>query len=383
MSKPNFFDNDPIRPHTNSSGSPESEAYNESMKLGIEKTELNIERDGWVSDTIEKEEVEVKSEEEINEVNVEEESQEAKEEQEIQDDNIKRLSAFMEDRSYEIPAEAKLKHKVDGEEVEVTVQELLNNYSGKQAWDKKFSELDKERQVYKKDLEFVDSYISKFSQKSKENPVEALEFLAQSVGLDPFEYKKNLRNQLISHYKDYLEMTDQERFQYEQREELDYLKRQRETERQRIHEEQAQRELQGRFNEIQQTYQIDEDRMNYLKTELVDFYKTEVTPENVAALHEQLVRLDRVDSALEKLDKRFLDDDNKVLTLESFIRSNPHVSDEEIFETAKKLWGADTKKVINEVKRVERKSQPPREPNRQEYKPRYTSPNSINLFEND
>ena len=77
---------------------------------------------------------EEKSEEEIIA-----EAKEAKEEE------IKKLIAKYGEENLEMPANAIFKHKVDGEEVDVELQELLNNYSGKVSYDKKFQEFSTEK----------------------------------------------------------------------------------------------------------------------------------------------------------------------------------------------------------------------------------------------
>jgi hypothetical protein len=294
-------------------------------------------------------------------------------------EEIKELMALYGENEYKLPADAKFKHKIDKEEVEVTVQELLNNYSGKQSWDKKFTELDKERTEYKTDMESVNKYISEFANKSKENPVEALEFLAEQVGLDPFEYRKTLRNQLLNTYGDYLNMDENQRSQFETQERLNYLERQRETDLKRYEQEQTQRELEGRFQGIQQSYGIDNDRRDYLAKELQEVYQAEITPENMLELHNSLSRLDRVDNALNTVNPSFLDDDQKVLTLESLLRGNPEMSDNDLKEMAVKLYGGDVEKAVaNLTKKTpapERKIEKPHV-----YKDKKNSPNHIDFF---
>jgi hypothetical protein len=305
-------------------------------------------------------------------------SPEADEAVEELEEALKELAAFHNDNEYKMPADAKFKHKVDKEEIEVSLQELLNNYSGKQSWDKKFSELDKDRQEYKQDLDYVNKYISEFAQKSKDNPVDALEFLAEAVGINPFEYRKQLRTQLIGKYQDYLTMDDSERKLFEQREELEYLRRSQETEAKKRMEQQTQWELENKFRGIQQTHGIDNDRRDYLAKELQEVYKAEVTPENMLELHSSLTRLDRVDKALEKINPEYLNDDNKVLTLESLLRGNPGMSDTDLFDTASKLYGNDVQKAVANLTRktpVEKE-----QPKEQKFKPRLNSPNNIDFF---
>lgn len=300
------------------------------------------------------------------------------------EESIKKLSASFGESSIEVPAEAKFKHKVDGEEVEVSVQELLNNYSGKESWDRKFTELDKERSTYKQDLDVVNKYISEFSEVSKQDKVEGLIKLAEAVGINPLEYKKQLRSELLNKYQDYLTMDENERSHYEQAEELEYYRRQRETDVQRQSERQAQEELQRQYVEIQQTHNIDNDRLNFLASELSDVYKAEVNPENVLELHNSLTRLDRVDNALKQINPSFIEDDAKVLQLESLVKGNPQITDEQILDMATKLYGNDVEKaVVNLAKKspvIKEKAKPMEKPHNYKSKLNHIGSN-INFFD--
>ena len=51
---------------------------------------------------------------------------------------------------YNIDSQSTMPVKIDGKVEEVPVQELINNYSGKTAWDKKFTEIGKEKKTAKK-----------------------------------------------------------------------------------------------------------------------------------------------------------------------------------------------------------------------------------------
>lgn len=275
------------------------------------------------------------------------------EEEAILEEAIKKISARFGESDIEVPVEARFKHKVDGEEVEVSVQELLNNYSGKTSWDKKFTELSGDRDSHKKDLDVVNKYINEFAEVSKKDKVEGLIKLAESVGINPLEYKKQLRSELLNKYQDYLQMDDDQRSHYEQAEELDYYRRQRESDTQRQSEKQAQEDLQRQYVSIQETHNIDNDRLNFLATELSDVYKAEINPENVLELHNSLTRLDKVDNALKQINPSFIEDDSKVLQLESLVRGNPQMTDDQILDMATKLYGNDVEKaVVNLAKKA-------------------------------
>jgi hypothetical protein len=160
------------------------------------------------------------------------------------------------------------------------------------------------------------------------------------------QYKKQLRSDLLNAYGDYLKMDENQRMMYEQAEELQYLKGLRESEMKRQQEAQAAAARQQQFSKLQETLGIDEERLGYLSSELKDQYGLDVTPENVQELHVSMVRLDRVDNALKQINPSYIDDLEKVQELESLLRGNSKMTDEQLLKYASKLYGNDVEKAI-------------------------------------
>jgi hypothetical protein len=142
-----------------------------------------------------------------------------------QDKNSKKLRMRMSDGElYNIDSESTFKVKVDGEMQEVPVQELINNYSGKTAWDKKFTEIGKE----KKTLEFEKSQIQ--SQKNKliqavnsalgpikdpaKNPMDSLLYLVEMTGEDPYTAYRRIMESNLEELGSLMDMTETERELY-------------------------------------------------------------------------------------------------------------------------------------------------------------------------
>lgn len=257
------------------------------------------------------------------------------------------LSALFENQEYKMPADSKFKHKVNGEDIEVSLQELLNNYSGKQGWDKKFSELDKERQAYKKDLDVVNKYLNEFADKSKTDPIAAFEYLAEVAGTDALEFRKNLRSQFVSKYGDLLKMDEPARQTMELKEENEYFRKKHETELKRRADEQARVELESKLKQAQQTNGISDDRLNELISDLKQYGGMEKPSLNdVIALNAAYVRQDRAMDVLGKVSPELLKDDNKLAIVESLISGNSSLSDKDLYEYVSKLWGNDVSKAV-------------------------------------
>ena len=113
----------------------DSQADSEGKVIKDDKKSEKKEED----DSEDGEEEESETEEESKE---EEESEEVEEKPEPKKDS-KKLRMRMGDELFNVDSDASFKVKVDGQNVDVPLQELINNYSGKTAWDKKFTEIGK------------------------------------------------------------------------------------------------------------------------------------------------------------------------------------------------------------------------------------------------
>lgn len=181
----------------------------EKPKKKEKKTEIDT-----LSDKSEDEEVEEKpkkkEEKKAKEEDKEEDEPELEAEEEekpLEADKKGKLKLRMSDGLYPIESDAKVRVKVDGDFQEVPIQELINNYSGKTAWDKKFTEIGmknkeietRETQVTKTQ-EFLKQTVSSVVQvlnDPNKNPYDALQILVEKAGADPYTlWRRSLENSL-------------------------------------------------------------------------------------------------------------------------------------------------------------------------------------------
>jgi hypothetical protein len=118
-----------------------------------------------------------------------------------------KLKLRMADGLYGIDPDAKVRVKVDGDFQEIPVQDLINNYSGKTAWDKKFTELGtqkKEFETQKGQVEQTQQYLKKTVEDivsvlddPNKNPFDALQIIVEKRGLDPYTmWKRSVESAL-------------------------------------------------------------------------------------------------------------------------------------------------------------------------------------------
>jgi hypothetical protein len=95
------------------------------------------------------------------------------------------------DEHFSLDSSAKMKVKIDGKNEEVTVQDLINNYSGKQAWDKKFTEIGEKNKVISQKEQQVAQQANRISsllgpvienlKDPLKNPIDSLISLAENL----------------------------------------------------------------------------------------------------------------------------------------------------------------------------------------------------------
>lgn len=133
----------------------------------------------------------------------------------------KKLKIRMSDGLYGIESDAKVRVKIDGAYQEVPVQELINNYSGKTAWDKKFSEIGNEKKAFEQERvtvqrreaflkETADEVVAHLDDPNK-NPFDALNFLVEKSGRDSYSVYKRAIEACLDETEKLMSMSDVER----------------------------------------------------------------------------------------------------------------------------------------------------------------------------
>jgi len=177
-------------------------------KLGSEELKLLNDSDGKDKKEVKKKEEseEDEDEEEVKEAKKVEGEEEAKEAP-ISDakTNGKKLKVKIGDEYYSLDASGEVTVKIDGKPEKVAIQELINNYSGKTAWDKKFTEIGNEKKVLQQEKQVLESRMTEiketfgpFVKALKDplvNPIEAIVSFVEkldSTGELPYAIEKRL-----------------------------------------------------------------------------------------------------------------------------------------------------------------------------------------------
>lgn len=112
------------------------------------------------------------------------------------------------DETVSLKGDSVINVPISGKDTEVTLQSLVDNYSGKVAYDRKFTELDHREKAHAKAVSDLDTMANDLFSKSKENPEEAWDFLSELTGQDPVQIKMDILKGHIQHLEEYFALPE-------------------------------------------------------------------------------------------------------------------------------------------------------------------------------
>ena len=262
-------------------------------------------------------------------------------EAEAYEEEIKKILARQGEADMELYANTLFKQKVDGEEVDVELQELLNNYSGKMSYDKKFQEFsstkkefDDYKNKYDTEINQINSYINDFAQKFRQNDaLGALEYFAEFAGMKPYEFRRELLNQLVPEMERRSIMTEDQIKAEELAFQNEYLMRQHESAQKQSQEQQALTELENEIVQVQEAHGISDEDFENAYNELMEIdYDGEINPATVAEYYMHSTAYSKADQILSGIDPVLAEQDPVVESLQKVIVENPDFDDNDLIE---------------------------------------------------
>jgi hypothetical protein len=181
----------------------------------------------------------------------------------------KQLKFKVGDKEVDLDETASVEWKVDGKPTPVAIKDLLTNYAGKVAWEKRLNDVALERKQVRTEKETFSgerdrhrSLITDLHKKVGEGKMlEAVSSLVQMTGLkvDPREYVTQLRSKLIEQAQQLAAMSEEDRARHELNEEREYLRAQQQSWQQRLQAEQAKKAFEQRVATVIQKSGMSED----------------------------------------------------------------------------------------------------------------------------
>lgn len=267
--------------------------------------------------------------------------------------DVKKLKAKFGDTELEVPLEAMIEHTVDGQPVQVSIDELRNNYSGKVAYDKKFTELDVERRQFKAERGALDQAAEEFVTMASSKDVNATAILTKLGQLanmeNPLQFVRDLRSKLEADFKARMSMSEEGRKAADLVEENEFL-RQGQASRQATEAEQAQRAATlAKVAEVREARGMSEEVFKSTLDEILSegiVPEESITPEYVGDWYMATKAYDKAEASLTALaSKDNPEVDGKVVAeLARIIKNDPSISDERIGTLAAAFMNVPAKK---------------------------------------
>jgi len=275
---------------------------------------------------------------------------------------VKMLKAKNGDDDMQIPADLKFTHKVDGKPVEVTVQDLLNNYSGKVSYDKKFNEFSKEKKSFDDRVTTLNSSIQEMFDLSKSDPTALLDRMCQMAGVDPGQFQKDFLKDLAELSDKYATMTEVEKENYERGLKLDRYEKERERNTKRQADEQSQKELTANEQSVQSQFSMTPDQFNSAR---IAMQEAGIVDNPTATQVAQYHCLSTVESVIKELAPDMIESDQLLRDLTKVAYENPSFSRSDIADILNETLGMKNK----EAKTLSRKLQKSQTVTKQSAKP--------------
>lgn len=242
-----------------------------------------IKEDKDVKEEDEEEEVEEDEEEEDSE----EEVKESKDEEEDKPEEKKaknKLRIRMGNELFNIDSDATFKVKVDGKVEEVSAQDLINNYSGKTAWDKKFTELGKEKKAVEwekskvekergKLLEHINKAIAPLKD-PESNPLESLLYLVEMSGEDPYNAYRRIMEANLEELGSLMDMSEVERELYFHKKKDELHGKVHKQRLEKYQEEQSFNQVLQKVDKLRQAHNVSEEQFVEASEELESLFES-------------------------------------------------------------------------------------------------------------
>lgn len=191
--------------------------------------------------------------------------------------------------------------KIGGKEEMISLKELRNDRAGKVEWDKRFSDLDKERRQFLSRTEATTSKIKSIF--SEQDPELRLVRMADYAGVDPVQFREKFLNENIKLLEKWYTMSDAEKQADARDFENRILKQKLESKDSADKLKQQLGELDRKVTSLRETHKVPEDQFLNRYDELESLqkqgkFKGEITPEFIV---ESIVKDKLWNAAEEKL----------------------------------------------------------------------------------
>jgi hypothetical protein len=235
--------------------------------------------------------------------------------------------------------------KVDGKQEAVPLQELINNYSGAQAYDQKFSELSEERKGFENNLNILNDHMERVAEVASEIPksenktaktYEFIHLISKLSGANAKEFTKLMSDVFIEEGRKLADMDERDYENWQLKREIELGKIDSEVSS-KI-KEGAERKSQTRQQdqEILTKYDIEADEFTKIKDFLNETYPDQKIGTQQVVYFQ---RLNLARSAVEEVAPEHAEDADLRDQLANFAVSNPEMTFDDLKQIVKETYG--------------------------------------------
>ncbi len=230
--------------------------------------------------------------------------------------------------------ESKYKVKVDGQEVEVPLQDLLNSYSGNKAVEKRFTELDKEKKSLQAQIKEIENFNNELASTMRDKGVlEGVLKLGEMNNIAPHLVKEALMKELLPEIIRLQELSEEQKQFEREKADLEYKTKVQASKLSKYEQEQANKELFSKINEVKASNSISDEEWTSTFSSL-DSQLPKEQPITLDMVRDQILSnraYSKAEVALKSFENgNYAKDSNVVSQLQNILLRNPDFDDADI-----------------------------------------------------
>jgi len=275
---------------------------------------------------------------------------------------VKMLKLMDGDNPIEINQDAMVTVTVDGEEQQLSIRDLRDQFSGKVAWDKRFTELDKDRKAAEKQVDQATRQMQVFRQVVEmlkgEDPASGLAYALDIAGVNSRSALQSLVQKLYGDIDELADMTQEERRQHFLIKENEFLRKRDETSLERQRRQSRIRERGTQLSRARESRGLSEqqyvDGYNWI-VENTQLPKEQITADRIGETALDLISVKLVNEVLTSVNKQLLDDQSVYSETFKFVRDkavglNPTHTKDDVIQIVRETLGLEAGKAVAEKK---------------------------------
>ncbi len=239
--------------------------------------------------------------------------------------------------------------KVDGKDEEFSIQELVNEFSGKTNYGRKFQELDTERKSFHAERDELNGSIDTlFKLAVTDNkPLDAVQYLTDLLGGDGIKTVMDLQSKMLAQLAEEAKLTPEQLTTKQATQRADLLQAKFDNQKKTDAKKAEQSEVAKSVEAIKTKYSIDDARFNEVYKALKEsgVKPEKLTPEFVGEIHERWHKMDEVDSIAAELE---ITDETIIKKLQSEYLKDPTITAKQMKSIAEQVYGGKSKSSLKD-----------------------------------